>query len=411
MITPSYALTATERVLPNLALDFTTASLDARVTFTRTGNTATVTNSSGYVVGINANLPRFDYNPVTLVCNGLLIEESRINILPYSNLLNFAQTAYWIAANATVSANAGTSPDGTNNAFALYETATSGTHPLNQAGIVTVNASTYTLSIYLKANGRTSALLQMIGTAVFPSVNINLTTGALGTINGTATATSTNAGNGWWRVSITAATDTIATQFRIYPTTGDNVISYAGDITKGILASSAQMEPGAFPTSYIPNAAATTTTRNADNATMTGTNFSSWFTGGATNSTFQVNFIYPNAKTAGGQRYLGFNGFTGFLDTGGFLGFYDGTGTRVLGTMVASNNTKKYAIGFSGTTCSAGKDSALATAAYSSAAFAPTAMYLWYGQSTTVGELNGTIKQIYYWPQRLTNAELQAFSK
>ena len=32
MITPSFGLTATERVLPKLALDFTTASLDARMT-------------------------------------------------------------------------------------------------------------------------------------------------------------------------------------------------------------------------------------------------------------------------------------------------------------------------------------------------------------------------------------------
>lgn len=36
MITPAFGLTATERVLPKLALDFTTASLDSRVTFTRT---------------------------------------------------------------------------------------------------------------------------------------------------------------------------------------------------------------------------------------------------------------------------------------------------------------------------------------------------------------------------------------
>ena len=41
MITPSYGLTATERVLPRLALDFTTAILDPRITFTRTGATAT----------------------------------------------------------------------------------------------------------------------------------------------------------------------------------------------------------------------------------------------------------------------------------------------------------------------------------------------------------------------------------
>ena len=56
MITPSFGLTATERVLPNLALDFTTAVLDSRVTFSRTGNTATVIKSSGYVTPINADL-------------------------------------------------------------------------------------------------------------------------------------------------------------------------------------------------------------------------------------------------------------------------------------------------------------------------------------------------------------------
>jgi hypothetical protein len=74
MITPSYLLTATERVLPRLALDFTTASLDPRVTFTRSGNTATVTNSSGVIVAVNADIPRFDFDPVTLAriddCNG-----------------------------------------------------------------------------------------------------------------------------------------------------------------------------------------------------------------------------------------------------------------------------------------------------------------------------------------------------
>ena len=41
MITPAYSFTAMERVLPRLALDFTTASLDSRVTITRALNTAT----------------------------------------------------------------------------------------------------------------------------------------------------------------------------------------------------------------------------------------------------------------------------------------------------------------------------------------------------------------------------------
>lgn len=52
MITPSFGLTATERVLPKLAIDFTTATLDPRITFTRSGNTATYTNSSGVITAI-----------------------------------------------------------------------------------------------------------------------------------------------------------------------------------------------------------------------------------------------------------------------------------------------------------------------------------------------------------------------
>ena len=93
MITPSFSLTATERVLPKLALDFTTASLDSRITFTRTtgaSNPAAFVNSSGYITAATNDQPRFDYNPVTLACKGLLIEESRANLLLQSE--NFSTT-------------------------------------------------------------------------------------------------------------------------------------------------------------------------------------------------------------------------------------------------------------------------------------------------------------------------------
>ena len=87
MITPSYSPTATERVLPRMALDFTTGVLDSRVTITRALNTATRTNSSGAIELVNANLPRFDYNPVTLAARGLLIEETRTNLF-LNSLIN-----------------------------------------------------------------------------------------------------------------------------------------------------------------------------------------------------------------------------------------------------------------------------------------------------------------------------------
>lgn len=81
MITPSFSLTATERILPRLALDFTTASLDPRVTVTRAAASATRINASGVIESVAADTPRFDFDPVTLVCRGLLIESARTNLL------------------------------------------------------------------------------------------------------------------------------------------------------------------------------------------------------------------------------------------------------------------------------------------------------------------------------------------
>jgi hypothetical protein len=52
--------------------------------------------------------------------------------------------------------------------------------------------------------------------------------------------------------------------------------SYTGDGYSGIYIWGAQLEAGAFPTSYIPTVASQVT-RSADSASMTGTNFSDWY--------------------------------------------------------------------------------------------------------------------------------------
>jgi len=102
MITPSYGITASERVLPNFALDFTTAALDPRVTITRSLNTATRINSSGLIELVNADLPRFDHNPSTLICRGLLREDSRANLLLNSTIdgANLATQSVTVTAAA-----------------------------------------------------------------------------------------------------------------------------------------------------------------------------------------------------------------------------------------------------------------------------------------------------------------------
>ena len=68
-------------------------------------------------------------------------------------------------------------------------------------------------------------------------------------------------------------------------TTGAITNAWVPNGTSGVYIWGAQIEAGAFATSYIPTVAATVT-RAADSASMTGTNFSSWFN--ASEGTFVV---------------------------------------------------------------------------------------------------------------------------
>lgn len=79
-------------VLPTLNLDFANSqSLDKRITFSR-GSIGTFVNKNGLIETASANIPRFDYDPISGECRGLLIEEQRTNIIQNSTTLNFYDT-------------------------------------------------------------------------------------------------------------------------------------------------------------------------------------------------------------------------------------------------------------------------------------------------------------------------------
>ena len=63
---------------PSLDLNLTTTPLDAKVVYSRTGP-GTHFNSLGVNVTESANVPRIDYDPVTLAVRGLLKEDARTN--------------------------------------------------------------------------------------------------------------------------------------------------------------------------------------------------------------------------------------------------------------------------------------------------------------------------------------------
>ena len=333
MISPSYSLTATERVLPRMALDFTTAILDSRVTFTRSGNTATVTNSSGIIVGINADLPRFDFDPTTLICKGLLIEESRTNAL----------------LNSLV--------DGTSLATQL----------------VTVTAAARTFSFYgtgtVVLSGAHSATV--VGTGAYPTRTTLTFTPSAGVLTLTVTGT---------------------VQF-------------------------AQLETGAFATSFIPTAA-TAVTRNADIATMTGTNFSDWYN--ATEGALLAQAAVYGLVGGGNRVFTVSDGTNNniiqlyqasSLKFGPLVSVVGATQfNAVIGNNLIVNEPTKNII-------SVKENNFVATASGAvvvtdNTGTVPTVNRLNFGATGAgVVSFNGHIQKFMYWPQRLTNNEVQAFSK
>ena len=405
MITPSFALTATERVLPNMALDFTTANLDSRVTFTRSGNTATVVNSSGLIASVAANNPRFDYDPITLACKGLLIEEARSNLTIYSE--DFSNAA-WIYTSplALSAANSTIAPDGQQTADTLNTT-----NAGNVKQVVTgiTGTGSYSASIFVKTSSTcTSAAFAMFITSVTTDVfvlNFNPSTGAYISNSG-GTYVITNYGNGWYRYTISGTgTNILNTQinYQLY----NNQASANTLVVWG-----AQLEQGSFPTSYIPTVASQVT-RTADTAVMTGTNFSSWYTATAGAA---VVWAIPQAIT-GTRPLIQFDDTTAneIIALRGNVAdpelyIVDGGAPQAqidAGTIVA-NTGYKLSGAWNTNSCAAAQNGAAAVA--DNTATIPTPTQLRIGSDGT-NYASAWMQKIMYYPQRIINAEVQAFSK
>ena len=224
--------------------------------------------------------PRFDFDPVTLQPRGLLVEEQRTNLLLQSEA--FGTT--WLVSNATISSNVATSPDGTSNADKLIDNANPAQHFVYQSVVKAASSITYTLTSYMKSAEYTrSRLFLHDGAGNGFQADYNLATGTAGAAVATGAGWSagssaiTAAGNGWYRCVITATSNTaVSVESRINVLDAAGNANFTGTGTSGIFLYGAQLEAGAFATSYIPTVASTVT-RSADVATITGQNFAQWF--------------------------------------------------------------------------------------------------------------------------------------
>jgi hypothetical protein len=252
-------------VRPTLNLDFAkTKALDPRVTFTR-ASTATFVGADGLIQTAASGAPRFDHNPATGESLGLLVEEARTNLLPYSEQFD---NGAWTKSNATVTANAIAAPDGTTTADNLIANATNSSHYIFEP--LAVSSGATTCSIYAKSAGLSWVTINVYDGGAYRKFSFNVSTGEKGIVASGLSSSIDPCANGWYRISCTyvstGAQNTIL--FMLYD--GESTENFLGDGTSGIYIWGAQLEAGSFPTSYIPTTSSTVT-RAADVATVSNT--------------------------------------------------------------------------------------------------------------------------------------------
>ena len=366
------------------------------VTYQTTPSTYVATTSAAYYG------PRFDYDPVTLAAKGLLIEQQRTNLLLQSQTFD---TGTWSKSDATVTANATTAPDGTSTADKLAETATTAQHYLFQSA---GSAATHTATIYAKAAERSWIIVTLNSSNTF----FNLSNGTVGSVPGGFTAVVTDAGNGWYRCSVTATLP--ASGPIVFSTsTANNVTSYAGTAGSGIFLWGAQLEAGSFATSYIPTVASQVT-RSADVATMTGTNFSSWYnaTEGTFVASFDQNAVNSEVGYVGEVRTDNNNRIQLFANNGAGqtqLTVRNGgalqadlatTGSITQGAVV------KAAYAYKASDFATVRDGGAAATGLTGTIPTVASFLIGFSQVASNLELNGHIRQIAYYNTRLPNATL-----
>jgi hypothetical protein len=212
------------------------------------------------------NIPRLDYSLGS--CPNILLEPQRTNLALRSEEF---QNAYWVKANVSVTANSAASPSGIINADKIIPNTSLTFHSVVTPYNISVSGGSITASVYLKADGYNFAKLIIPRDAAYTSyyrVIFNLSNGTIESstgVNYVGTQSITSVGNGWYRcvVAVTNAATNNTHGLEIGSLSTGVDVSYIGNGTSGTLSWGAQLEAGAYATSYIPTTSASVT-RNAD---------------------------------------------------------------------------------------------------------------------------------------------------
>jgi len=411
---------------PSLLLDFAnTRQLDPRIGFSR-ASVGTYCDRNGVLRVTGVNEPRFDFDPVTGYCKGLLIEEARTNQAQYSDQLD---NAFWSKNNVTVTPNVATAPDGSLTADKIVEATGLQFHSL-LSGFVVSTGAIATVSRFFKAGERSKVRMQIdtANSAGGAYVDVDLVAGTLGAVTTYGTgataygATIVPWGNGWYRVSLTMAHASLTTYFwQAYLIDSAGALNYNGDGVSGAYAWGSQFELGGFPTSTIPTLGAAVT-RSADLATMSGSAMSSWYR--RDEGTFICSSLAPVQSAV--REFLVFqvnksgssDALTARHVTGGGSDYFDVV-SKVGSAFADLPNDIKFRAGVQlrsavayqgGNIAIAGSGNSGIYTGATDVGVAPDVFGIGSGV-TGVSAINGHIGRIEYYPKRLANSDLLGLTR
>jgi hypothetical protein len=367
------------------------------------------------------DVPRFDYNPSTLAPLGFLIEESRTNSIRNNTMVGAVagtpgtlptNWTYLEAGSELAAAVVGT---GTESGITYIDLKVSGTVTAQRSALIFFESSTatsasqsWTESLYLKLQAGSTANIEQINirTDYYNSTPtfISSTVGAALTVTTTALNTQRQSNS----VTTPASTAFIQPMLRVRSNA-----SGAIDITLRI--GLPQLELGAFATSVIPTTT-TALTRSADLASMTGTNFSSWYN--AAEGTFVVASTQAVTGTAGALCALeagdgtnnnviqlgtqfGTTNFQGLVNTSGVAqAVFLSSASTALTNRALAYKVNDFAQSINGGAVSTDTSGTVPTVTSFGIGARPNG----------TSQLNGYLRRIAYYSVRLTNAQLQALT-
>ena len=416
-------------IRPTLDLNFAaTKTLDHRITFTR-DSAGTYVDELGIIRYATNNVPRFDHDPTTGESLGLLIEESRTNQVQYSNdgygLGDAPYYGNWNSSSYTD--NFAVAPDGTTTAWKMTPTSPSA----SKVKRINVTAgNTYTFSVWLKKDPSVSVsdgIWDYLKYLITWSQNGSTVTSATIEQLVSGSTTSAELTTEWRRfsVSYTAPANVTSMEFGL-----SNSNSGTGDPGYSVFVWGAQLEEGAFPTSYIPTNG-TTVTRAQDTTIIKGTNFTDFYnqTEGTLFGEFTIkNETYSSAAIANINQEPGssYANSIMFVEVGNAQGYFGRTyksssginlsnSSSVLNSLHPSTTPQKVTFGY--TTITGGElraywngNNVTSSSDLSKVPTTLTNMRIgrgWDGSDV----INAHIRKLSYYPKRLPDAQLQGLTQ